>query len=95
MFQPTVYDRRLLNGEDLQHFPAETFPDVRPIHWLHSHFAVGGWSPLQRLSGMITAHMTEIVLLPVAWTKGTDFKPAARPPVAEITYLDTYKQPIA
>lgn len=60
MFQPTVYDRRLLSGDALQHFPADTFPDVRPIHWLHSHFAVGGWSPLQRLSGMITAHMTEI-----------------------------------
>ncbi|MBE0689951.1 MAG: pirin family protein [Anaerolineae bacterium] len=60
MFQPTIYDRTLLTGEDLQRFPADTFPDVRPIHWLHSHFAVGGWSPLQRLSGMITAHMTEI-----------------------------------
>lgn len=43
-----------------QYFPAETFPETRPIHWLHSHFAVGGWSPLQRLSGMLTAHMTTI-----------------------------------
>lgn len=43
-----------------QHFPAETFPTIHPIHWLHSHFAVGGWSPLQRLSGMLTAHMTRI-----------------------------------
>ncbi len=44
----------------LQHFPAEAFPWIHPVHWLQSHFAVGGWSPLQRLSGMLTAHMTAI-----------------------------------
>ncbi|NOH14640.1 MAG: hypothetical protein HND51_23635 [Chloroflexi bacterium] len=43
-----------------QHYPAATFPTVNPVHWLHSHFAVGGWSPLSRLSGMLTAHMTSI-----------------------------------
>ena len=43
-----------------QHYPAERFPAIHPVHWLHSHFAVGGWSPLQRLSGMLTAHMTHI-----------------------------------
>lgn len=43
-----------------QHYPAATFPTIHPVHWLHSHFAVGGWSPLQRLSGMLTAHMTRI-----------------------------------
>lgn len=42
----------------------------------------------------IPGHMTQVGLLPVAYTKGTDFKPAARPPVEEITYLDTYKNPI-
>ena len=42
----------------------------------------------------IPPHMTQAALLPVAYTKGTDFKPAARPPVSEITYLDTYKNPI-
>jgi nitroreductase len=42
----------------------------------------------------IPSHMTQAALLPVAYTKGTDFKPAARPPVQEITYLDTYKNPI-
>ncbi|NND73912.1 MAG: nitroreductase family protein [Ilumatobacter sp.] len=39
-------------------------------------------------------HMTQAGLLPVAYTKGTDFKPAAREPVEKITYLDTYKNPI-
>lgn len=42
----------------------------------------------------IPGHLTQAGLLPVAYTLGTDFKPAARPPVEEITYLDTYKQPI-
>lgn len=42
----------------------------------------------------IPSHMTQAALLPVAYTKGTDFKPAARPPVSEITYLDTYKNPL-
>ncbi len=42
----------------------------------------------------IPDHMSQAGLLPVAYTKGTDFKPAARPPVEEITYLDTYKSPI-
>lgn len=43
----------------------------------------------------IPDHLTQAGLLPVAYTMGTDFKPAKRPPVSEITYLDTYKNPIA
>ncbi len=42
----------------------------------------------------IPDHMTQAGLLPVAYTTGTDFKPAKRPPVEQITYLDTYKHPI-
>ena len=38
----------------------------------------------------IPEHMTEIVLLPVAWTKGTDFSRAPRRPAREITYFDRY-----
>ena len=49
-----------VNDRALQHYPANAFPTIHPVHWLHSHFAVGGWSPLQRLSGMLTAHMTRI-----------------------------------
>jgi hypothetical protein len=45
---------------DLQFYKADTFPTIRPVHWLTSHFAVGGFSPLKRLSGMLTAHMTQI-----------------------------------
>ena len=45
---------------DLQYYPANTFPTIHPVHWLTSHFAVGGFSPMRRLSGMLTAHMTQI-----------------------------------
>ncbi len=50
-----------LNVQDNLHFyKAATFPTIHPVHWLTSHFAVGGYSPLRRLSGMLTAHMTQI-----------------------------------
>lgn len=42
----------------------------------------------------IPDYFTQAGLLPVAYTLGTDFKPANRAPVEEITYLDTYKNPI-
>ncbi len=44
----------------LHFFKASQFPVIHPVHWLVSHFAVGGYSPLRRLSGMLTAHMTQI-----------------------------------
>lgn len=34
--------------------------------------------------------VTQVALLPVAYTLGTDFRPAGRPPVEGITYLDTW-----
>ncbi|MEM9565306.1 MAG: nitroreductase family protein [Actinomycetota bacterium] len=42
----------------------------------------------------IPPHMTQAALLPVAYTTGTDFKAAQRDPVHQITYLDSYKNPI-
>jgi redox-sensitive bicupin YhaK (pirin superfamily) len=44
----------------LQFYKAETFPTLNPVHWLTAHFAVGANSPIQRLSGMLTAHMSQI-----------------------------------
>jgi nitroreductase len=38
----------------------------------------------------IPDHMTEIVMLPVAWTKGTDFNRAPRHPARSITYFDRF-----
>lgn len=43
----------------------------------------------------IPDHMSQAGLLPVAYTLGTDFKPAKRDPVGSITYLDTYKNAMA
>src|SRR6185503_125202 len=56
----TVIAPEFLEPRPVQHFRAEAFPTIHPVWWLNSHFAVGGWSPLQRLSGMLTAHMTRI-----------------------------------
>lgn len=35
--------------------------------------------------------VTQVALLPVAYTKGTDFKPATRRPSTEVTYWDGWK----
>lgn len=56
----TVIAPHFLQPTPFQHFRAGSFPSIHPVWWLNSHFAVGGWSPLQRLSGMLTAHMTRI-----------------------------------
>ncbi len=56
----TLIAPEFVQPKPLQHLPADAFPWIHPVHCLHSHFAVGGWSPLQRLSGMLTAHMTRI-----------------------------------
>ena len=34
----------------------------------------------------IPAGVTQVALIPVAYTKGTNFRPAKRPPVTEITH---------
>ncbi len=38
----------------------------------------------------IPDNMTQVALFPVAYTKGTDFKPATRPPAESIAYFDTW-----
>ncbi|VBA58458.1 hypothetical protein LAUMK41_02972 [Mycobacterium attenuatum] len=37
--------------------------------------------------------VTQAALFPVAYMVGTEFRPAARPPVETITYWDTWHQP--
>lgn len=39
----------------------------------------------------IPPHITQTALLPVAWFKGDDFKPAKRLPSREITFWDTWR----
>lgn len=63
MFDPfdSIIDHDQMRlSEGMTFYKANSFPTIHPVHWLTSHFAVGGWSPLQRLSGMLTAHMTSI-----------------------------------
>jgi nitroreductase len=38
----------------------------------------------------IPSTVTQVALLPVAYTLGADFKPAVRPPVEQVTYWDTW-----
>ncbi len=38
----------------------------------------------------IPQDFTQVALLPVAYTVGTDFKPAARPPVEDITFWESW-----
>lgn len=38
----------------------------------------------------IPSNVTQVALLPVAYTIGTDFQPATRPPVEQVTYWDTW-----
>jgi redox-sensitive bicupin YhaK (pirin superfamily) len=59
-FTNTVIAPGFLQPVSVQHFPAGAFPRLRPIEWLSTHFAVGASSPLHRLGGMQTAHMTTI-----------------------------------
>jgi nitroreductase len=42
------------------------------------------------LLGIPFDQVTQVALLPVAYTVGTDFKPAARPPVESIVYWDSW-----
>jgi redox-sensitive bicupin YhaK (pirin superfamily) len=60
IFDSLIDQRHLQLQDGLNFFKADAFPTINPVHWLTSHFAVGGWSSLQRLSGMLTAHMTSI-----------------------------------
>ncbi len=59
-YRDTVIAPGFVESVPVRHFSADTFPTIHPIDWLHSHFAVGGYSPLHRLGGMQTAHMTTI-----------------------------------
>jgi nitroreductase len=55
--------------------------------WVTAVF--GDETRVKELLGIPADH-TEIVMLPVAWTRGTDFRPAGRPPARSITYFDAY-----
>ena len=82
---------------------ASTYGSIIPAAWsfmlaLRSRGLGSAWTTLHlfkeqeaaELLGVPYDQVTQIALLPVAYTVGTDFKPASRPPVEGITYWDTW-----
>lgn len=45
---------------------------------------------IAELLGIPYEHYTQVALIPIAYTRGTDFKPAYRPPVATVMHVDTW-----
>ena len=88
---------------DNQPNPAGFFGSILPAAWsfmlaLRSRGLGSAWTSLHlgrereaaELLGIPFESYTQAALLPVAYTVGTDFKPAARPPVENITYWDSW-----
>ena len=50
----------------------------------------GGEEKAAELLGIPFDEVTQAGLFPVAYTVGTEFKPASRPPAEDITYFDTW-----
>lgn len=82
---------------------ASAYGSVIPAAWsfmlaLRSRGLGSAWTTLHlfkekeaaELLGVPFESVTQVALLPVAYTVGTDFKPASRPPVENITYWDTW-----
>jgi nitroreductase len=81
---------------------AGMYASIIPAAWsfqlaLRSRGLGSTWTTLHLFHADVVAEalgipegFTQIALLPVAYTIGTDFKPAARPPVEDITYWDTW-----
>jgi nitroreductase len=81
---------------------AAAFGSVIPAAWsfqlaLRARGLGSAWTTLhlgraQEVADLlgIPAGVHQVALLPVAYTKGTDFKPAKRPPVEEITHWDRW-----
>ncbi len=88
---------------DNQPNPAGFFGSILPATWsfmlaLRSRGLGAAWTTLHlgrerqaaELLGVPFESYTQVALLPVAYTVGTDFKPAARPPVENITYWNSW-----
>jgi nitroreductase len=82
---------------------ASTYGSIIPAAWsfmlaLRSRGLGSAWTTLHlfkekeaaELLGVPYDEYTQVALLPVAYTVGTDFRPAARPPVENITYWDSW-----
>jgi nitroreductase len=81
---------------------ASIYGSVMPAAWsfmlaLRSRGLGSAWTTLHLMKEKEAAALlgipddvTQVALIPVAYTVGTDFKPASRPPIEKITYWDTW-----
>lgn len=81
---------------------ASMYGSIIPAAWsfmlaLRSRGLGSAWTTMHLLKEKEAAELlgipgdiTQVALLPVAYTVGDDFKPAERPPVETITYWDTW-----
>ncbi len=81
---------------------ASFYGSILPAVWsfmlaLRSRGLGSAWTTLHLAKEVETAELlgipegiTQVALIPVAYTTGGDFKPAARPPVEGITYWNTW-----
>lgn len=81
---------------------ASAYGSILPAAWnfllaLRSRGLGSVWTTLHLFSEREVAEVlgipetvTQVALFPVAYTIGTDFKPAVRHPVEEVTYVDTW-----
>jgi nitroreductase len=87
---------------------ASLYGSIIPAAWsfmlaLRSRGLGAAWTTLHlvkereaaELLGIPYDSVTQVALLPVAYTVGTNFKPAARPPIESLIYGDTWGSPVS
>jgi nitroreductase len=96
--------QRRIDGNDLLG-AASAWASIIPAGWsfllaLRSRGLGSVWTTMHLAKEQEVAELlgipdtvTQAALFPVAYTIGTDFRPAARPPAETITYWDTWGQP--
>ncbi len=100
---PCIMGRTDVEGMNTAAIQAAIFGSIIPAAWSFMLAArargIGtAWTTLHlnyekeiaELIGIPYEHVMQIALIPVAYTKGTDFKPAYRPPVDDIMHFDTW-----
>jgi nitroreductase len=95
--------QRRFDGSDLL-IAASAWASIIPAGWsfllaLRSRGLGSVWTTMHLAKEREVAELlgipdtvTQAALFPVAYTMGTDFRPATRPPVETITYWDTWEQ---
>ena len=100
---PCITGRTDVEGMNTAAIQAAIFGSIIPAAWSFMLAArargIGtAWTTLHlnyekeiaELIGIPYEQVMQIALIPVAYTKGTDFKPAYRPPVDDIMHFDTW-----